>query len=620
MASVLTSGAPGPARLRADWARKYPPLIALVIGLLLAIVVLPSALNLPQSNPATTLEYAPVPPNNEKNPPPPNGNLSSLGLAGSSSFTGIGPGGDQGGLGLDNKPPGGNKKTNTTKNCVGNPPRQTEDPLSPPCVADFHGDNFGATYQGVTRDEIVVLFYVQGFSDYVNRCRDPAQATPDRKYFDLDLGPQPGEHCMVRVLRNWETYFNDRFQTYGRHVHFWAYFSGEGNSGEERRADAADNYARLKPFAVMSVPDGQTYADDYLAVMAQHGVLNFGSFLGHDESFFSQYPKLIWGYQPSIEHQAALFDTYVCTKLKGNPVEANFTNMAQDVGKPRVYGFWHTDDPQHAELIKLAQVVKAELQKCGITFAADDTFPEAGFAKSAHYAPTKAQTAAADFRAKGVTTVIWPGGLETNFSAAAANIGYRPEIMVLGDQTIEQETNSGFQDQSVWDHSRVISNAPYVLNERTQLCYTAYQEVEPNADDGETRADACPLYPQIRQLFTGIQVAGPRLGPTSVDQGFHAIPRVSSTNPSVPACFYDINDYTCVKDAKVEHWDQTGRSNTAQQTPGCYRGTEGAKRYLTGTWPSGNATTQDSPNDPCDAFDEGYILNPAPPSTSNPGG
>ena len=54
-------------------------------------------------------------------------------------------------------------KTPSTKRCVGKPPRQTEDPLAPPCVASFAGDNFGVTYQGVTKDEISVLFYFDGF-------------------------------------------------------------------------------------------------------------------------------------------------------------------------------------------------------------------------------------------------------------------------------------------------------------------------------------------------------------------------------------------------------------------------------------------------------------------------
>jgi hypothetical protein len=56
--------------------------------------------------------------------------------------------------------PGGKGVNPSNKRCVGNPPRQTEDPTSPPCVAFFDGDNFGSTYQGVTGEEIRVLIYV----------------------------------------------------------------------------------------------------------------------------------------------------------------------------------------------------------------------------------------------------------------------------------------------------------------------------------------------------------------------------------------------------------------------------------------------------------------------------
>src|SRR5688500_1174590 len=119
----------------------------MMLGLL---AVLPSALNIPQSNPAETLEYAPVPPEDQNQPPPAAGNFSSLGLGSSSGIAA--------GASPDAELPGGGEvggravKTAGTKRCVGSPPRQTEDPLSPPCVAHFEGDNGGATYQGVTRD------------------------------------------------------------------------------------------------------------------------------------------------------------------------------------------------------------------------------------------------------------------------------------------------------------------------------------------------------------------------------------------------------------------------------------------------------------------------------------
>lgn len=136
------------------WARKYPPLLALGIAALLVLAVLPNSLHLPQTTPTTTLEYAPVPAEDDDDVPP-SQNQAALGLGSSSGVQGVGAG--SGGAAADPLAPGGDsleaslapvegrKASATNKRCVGNPPRQTEDPLSPPCVAFFQGDNFGAT-------------------------------------------------------------------------------------------------------------------------------------------------------------------------------------------------------------------------------------------------------------------------------------------------------------------------------------------------------------------------------------------------------------------------------------------------------------------------------------------
>src|SRR5688572_12407961 len=72
------------------------------------------------------------------------------------------------------------------RRCVGDPPRQTEDPQSPPCVAAWSGDNGGATWQGVTRDEIVVAV----------PCADPC-------YWAYEL---------------FVAHVNKRFELYGRRI------------------------------------------------------------------------------------------------------------------------------------------------------------------------------------------------------------------------------------------------------------------------------------------------------------------------------------------------------------------------------------------------------------------
>lgn len=618
MATVVIERAKEPAEPRSDWLRRYPPLASIAVALILALAILPSALNLPQSNPSTTLEFAPVPPEDDTPPPPQGSNLSSLGLAstggleqGTPDGAGPGPGAPgEGELGLPDpgEPLAGVGKSPRTKRCVGNPPRQTEDPFSPPCAADFSGDNFGATYQGVSREEIRILFYYQGFTNNVNGCQNPNQSTPDGQYIDLAAEPEPDEHCAIRVVRTWQQYFNDRFQTYGRFVHFYMYFSGAGRSAEERKADAADNYNRLKPFAVLS--NATTFGDDYLESMARRGVLNFGSFLARENSFFQKYPGLIWGYLPSLEIQAKTFTDYLCTKVQ--PHNASFSRNADDNRKKRVFGLWRTSDATRPELLKLGDLIKKQAEACGIEFAADRRFPSAGFVQDNRYPPRYAAEAVAEYKQKGVTTIIWPGGVEANLSKQAGAAGYFPEVVALGDGALERLFTSDFQDQNFWNQVRMITLPPPAGDVRQSQCYKAFYEADPQADDFEARSFGCNLYPDIRQLFIGIQVAGPRISPAAVDKGFHAIPRIPSPGPGVPACFYEPGDYTCVKDAFVEHFDQT-----ADNGDGCYRMTEGAKRYFAGIWPAGDVIEQERPDDPCNLYDGTITFNPEPPSQEN---
>jgi hypothetical protein len=48
--------------------------------------------------------------------------------------------------------------TARVRQCFGDPPRQTEDPQSPPCVPYFDGDNGAVTSKGVDANEIRVEF------------------------------------------------------------------------------------------------------------------------------------------------------------------------------------------------------------------------------------------------------------------------------------------------------------------------------------------------------------------------------------------------------------------------------------------------------------------------------
>ncbi len=601
MAAAADNGRPAPQR---DWVQKYPPLLTVFVALLLALVVMPSALNLPQTNPTQTLEYAPVPPSDDE-PPPPQGNLSALGLGSSSA---VRVGGAQDGNNESVIPPIGQGKSPTNKRCVGSPPRQSEDPLAPPCVAFFQGDNFGATYQGVTRDEVRILIYLEGNITHLGGSQG-RENRPQNQYFDLFQPPDPkGEHTSVRGFRAYQRYFNDRFQTYGRAVHFFVYYGGNDNSPEARRSDAADNYSKVHPFAVItSLVQGNE--EDYVDAMAKHGVLNFGSFSGKSEKFFQKFPKLIWGYYPTLEYQSELYTTYVCGKAVPHP--ASMSGNALDNGQPRKFGMWHTDDENWPGLIFLYEIIKKKVEACGAEIVADATFPKCCYAQDNGQTPDYAATAMAQFKQDGITTILWTGGIEDKACRAAQAISYFPEWVILGDGVMDTnwpEQLSGntncFDNHAVTPTSETLEPA-----QRQQFCVQAITATDPTYEQADFEY-ACEYYRYILQLFIGIQVAGPRLGPTSVDKGMHAIPPVRPNNPHVPACYYHANDYSCVKDGQAEYWDAQGQP-PGDNRPGCWRAIEGGRRVRPGEWAKGNINAQITGQEPCNTRSVRVIWLPA---------
>ncbi|HEX9890238.1 MAG TPA: hypothetical protein VGA69_12210, partial [Nitriliruptorales bacterium] len=354
---------------RGDWFRRYLPLSGVVVALVLAVLVLPSALNVPQSNPTQTLEFAPIPPDDEDQPPPPQGNTASLGLGSSSSVAADTVGG--GGPGLPPPPsiPEGVGDRPVTKRCVGDPPRQTEDPLAPPCVAHFEGDNGGGTHRGTTGEEVRILLYVDGTGKQAARGYEDEIAWQGR-YFDLAEAPSDDETVTLRNLRRFQSYFNQRYQTYGRSAHFHVYFASAccaSVTPELRRAEAADNLAKVDPFAVLT--SGLRYGldDVYSEEMARAGVLSFGSSAGsRPAAFFQRYASYLWSYPPTVETRAALFASHVCQKVVDQPV-VDSGNEGEN-GQPRRLGFLRTTDEQHPQLIAFAALVKDRIEACGGEF------------------------------------------------------------------------------------------------------------------------------------------------------------------------------------------------------------------------------------------------------------
>lgn len=603
-----------------SFSHKWPPMLALLVSLAIALLILPSSLNLPQSNPSTTLEYAPVPPS-DQDPPPPDesSNLSSLGIAGNSSQDGDGAaGGGQEAKKPDQFVPEGLR-------CYGDPPRQTEDPLSPPCVSVFTGDNFGQTYQGVTGDEITILIYADGSSpnsatgtnSYTNTSRGDEQNPVGPVYWDVNDEPKPDDHILLRAARVWQTYFNSRYQLYGRKAHFYIYFSGSDGDLAVRRADAEENASGRtipKPFAIIDTATFEGNNQAYWDGMARRGVLFFGSeaLLALPNAFYAKYAPQVWGFYPDIEHKADQFVSYICKNMVPYPVTLSGNGNA---GQPRKWGLLRTTDARFPNLRMYTDFVKEGVKACGVDIGNREyTYPIAGITVAAGRVPDYAYEGAAQMKLDGTTTLIWPGGQETYYSRAMADAQYFPEWIISGDSVIDGFFSSQFQDARSFQYAWILSNVIAQGRDEDTAAFKAYRDADPNGPSQDVNFP--PLYRDLAQLFQGIQISGPDLKPSNVARGFEAIPENRSSRPDVPAMFFDPGDYTAVKDTYLAWWDPSAQPPTSSQ-PGCWRLMWGGQRFLAGEAPPGNHFEMrepvGTPNEQvCQGYDQGILLSAGP--------
>lgn len=597
------------------WVRRYPPLLTLIMALFVGAAILPSALNLPQANPSTVLEYAPVPPD-ENSVTSNEGSMSALGLGSSGGLT----------TGVREKAQevaktGGNKRLPPKKNCVEQiidgkkELKQTNDPNAPPCVPFFDGFNGGATSQGVTEDEITVLVYTSAsISVDTTRGENSGTSPSGGSYCDVDLPPNtdPGcldgdtqtqDHFRVRVARIMSKYFNENFQTYNRHVHVHVFYANSSATASSRRADAADNWEKLKPFAVIDQAFFGGYNAVYAEAMVKRKVMVFGSFASLPNKYYADNAPMIWSYWPDVERAAELYKDYICKKVAPYPVSHAGPGIAH--GQERRYGLMSTSDPGFPGMQYFAQLVEAGLQSCPngakVNVVEKVQFPRATYSKDTHPDAIKfARNNVAELKAARVTTVLWLNGMEGTTTYEAKSNEYYPEWIVAGDNFIETLDNGQDQQQDVWRYAWAVTNLIREGNYREVPARGAYRSVEP--DGGLSDEDeAAGVYRDYFLLFKSIQIAGPRITPQAVDAGAHAIPRIRSTSPFIAACYYDPKDFSCVKDANELWWDSDAPDPTGQAgnsgDKGCWRMAKGGARFVAGTWPS----------EPADVFNRGAV-------------
>ncbi|HEY7071021.1 MAG TPA: hypothetical protein VH479_12940 [Acidimicrobiales bacterium] len=436
---------------------------------------------------------------------------------------------------------------------------------APPCVQPFEGDNGGATFQGVTGDEIKVVYYRS----------DPAM-DPLTTAMVAGAGVDIDPSAEADTIQGFTDLYNHMFETYGRTVKVEV-FTGTGADDdiEAARADAIA-IAEKHPFAVIGGP--RRASPTFAAELASHQIV-CGPTCAEalPEDIVKENEPYLWQALETPE-QAVDGASALIGSLAG-PGKAVLAGDEDMRNQDRVYGLVHYDTP-NGDHQPVFERFRDALADNGIDLATD-----VEFTLDLAQGQENARTNISKLKAAGVTTVIYYGdpltpGLLTKEATAQ---DYHPE-WILGPSLLADTTVfARLTDMEQWSHGFGISGvgARGALEDDNafRIYKWAYGVLPPHNA-------ANVLEPPLRTIFTGIHLAGPDLSPESFRDALYRYPP-SGGGPTEPQIsrgehgFFEDIDLGGVDDGTLIWFDPDaeGPDEVGNQGKGMYRYALGGKRY-----------------------------------------
>ena len=449
--------------------------------------------------------------------------------------------------------------------CVGDPPRQIEDPQSPPCVPYWQGDNGGATTFGVTRDEIRV-------------------AAPYGTAFTGDPTP---------VYQAITSFFNQKFEFYGRKLRLITYPATGDNFAlpvpPDMIADATKVATEIKAFANLGYPDRkgseQVFYDE-LARRKVLGVVGRDTAVGTETRFRARHPYQ-WSRGTTVDTQLRNYGQFACNVLNG--------------GAPKYAGGVWPWVPQPTTR-KFGVVITVNTDGQSV-----DEAPLKNALRACDVEPyvlrmpqSQGDTSTADARNQvlqlvdnEVTSAMCFCDINSIWDLMKASDveGYQPEWL-LGTY-INADIDNSFSTISPTqsDHVIGITYTDHLQPIQDSFWYTAVRTGNPNLPP-PTNAGAMAFYQDMLLLASGIQMAGPNLTPQTFADALH---RTVFPNPGAGAApwfqarvGFPNGGHAMRLDAAMYWYDRGGQGRFDPTIPGriCY--VYGGRRYATDRWPRGD--------------------------------
>ena len=540
---------------------RLPGAVNLAAGLCIALLLTYFALTAHQNNPPAVAEFAPQAQKPIKDAPQEQTSAVGQGRSGAAVAAPV-------------PSPSPLPPDAVYLHCVGDPPRQTEDPQSPPCVPYWKGNNGGSTWKGVDGGTITISVFASSQGDVWGG-------------------------GAVQALNGLVHFFNTRFELYNRTIAVKT-FTTSGATPQNQQADAATidssgAFAALPDNAYVNASGGgNQYFSDALAQRHIISVLSDPT-QTITESHLSRFAPYEWTFFPPIDVAGRHLADLICQGLKSHPPK--WAGQGVNTTPTRKFGI--IQDVSNDGTVWPIDTLMAGLNNCGVT-------PFVRQYQSSDSSGTKYTAPVQAMQANGVTTVtciclgndVEGGGFMTSADANA----YYPEWLIpgVGLQDLDDEGQLAQENAPGQANHRFGLTGVNKLLPVTQMpWWWAVSAGDPSANAQTYQASswyygAYFLYEGLLELLSWIQMAGPDLTPQNLQRGLQ---RAVFPDPgaSAPPLYqgrvsFASGSHTFTQDMSGIWWSGSAQSNYFNG----YTGGSGAwchldrgLRYTVGAWPAG---------------------------------
>lgn len=472
---------------------------------------------------------------------------------------------------------GGTGTTRDGRECTPDTPQVPNLSYSPPCLGVFEGDNGGATSTGVTADTIKIV--IRTFPDSANSLET------QRKLEEAGFATT---EVTESIRDQFNEYFNETYELYGRKVEFIEYESRFGDAtaevvggGREGACQDATYIAEeLGAFGVRS--GGGAFSE----CAAERGLVVFAGGAYFSEGFFEKWSPYVYNTTMSCDRVSSHVAEYIEKRLANKPAEHAGGDLA---GQTRSFG---TYVPDNEEYVGCSDVTRAAAEEAGI-----DPGLRVTYALDISKFADQANRAIVQFKAEGVTTIVTACdpislGMLTN---AAAEQDYFPEWFIIGTAATDSDNFGRQYNQDVvggrmFGLSQLASTG-LLLGPESEAGHLYAEIIGGEIPPGTTGS----LYDYMH-VFNLLQAAGPNLTPENIEAGVATLPVLGAPNFPAGRWFFGAGidgtpDHTAVDDAREVYWDPNGEPGPEEPDRtkrGTFVESNPGVRYDIGEWEEGD--------------------------------